>query len=65
MVGHNSRGKAQIGTPNRGHEASSRAEAGRVCSEPGCTTILSTYNPAEVCGVHERLFLPSVPPTRR
>jgi hypothetical protein len=28
--------------------------AGRTCAADGCTTILSTYNHSEYCGVHER-----------
>ncbi len=27
---------------------------GRVCAEPGCTTILSIYNPSPRCAVHQR-----------
>jgi len=34
----------RIGPPVRGKDLSSRAAKGRCCSEPGCTTILSTYN---------------------
>jgi hypothetical protein len=26
--------------------------AGRVCTEPGCSTILSTYNKSMVCALH-------------
>jgi len=34
--------------------ASRRYPAGRVCREPGCDTVLSVYNPRELCGQHER-----------
>lgn len=27
--------------------------SGRVCSEEGCNTILSVYNPEEFCSLHE------------
>jgi endogenous inhibitor of DNA gyrase (YacG/DUF329 family) len=26
---------------------------GRVCSEPGCTTVLSVYNPSTRCALHQ------------
>jgi hypothetical protein len=65
MAGHSSRGNAQIGTPNRGREASSRSAPGRVCADPVCTTILSTYNSAEFCGVHEPASFRPLPPTAR
>ena len=26
---------------------------GRICQEPGCDTLLSTYNPALYCSLHE------------
>ena len=26
---------------------------GRVCEEPGCGTLLSNYNPAHFCSVHD------------
>ena len=26
---------------------------GRVCSEPGCTTVLSRYNPSSRCALHQ------------
>ena len=28
---------------------------GRVCDVPGCTTILSKYNPSHYCSMHERI----------
>jgi ribosomal protein S27AE len=27
---------------------------GRVCTEPGCETVLSVYNPSSRCAVHQR-----------
>lgn len=27
---------------------------GRVCAEPGCTTVLSMYNPSPRCAIHQR-----------
>ena len=27
---------------------------GRVCAEPGCTTLLSVYNPSPRCALHQR-----------
>lgn len=37
-------------------KASDRVPAyggGRVCEEPGCDTVLSTYNPASYCALHD------------
>jgi hypothetical protein len=42
----------QFGSPARGKEASSRPSAGRTCEQPGCTTVLSTYNAATRCWLH-------------
>jgi hypothetical protein len=42
----------QFGPPVRGKEASSRPSAGRTCDEPGCPTLLSTYNAATRCWLH-------------
>ena len=42
------------GTPDRKPARSAaRAEKGRVCKERQCSTILSTYNATEHCGLHE------------
>ncbi len=30
---------------------------GRVCSADGCDTLLSSYNPTDLCAVHERLVI--------
>ena len=43
----------QLGAPARGKEASTRAPRGRVCAQAGCDTILSTYNKATHCSVHD------------
>ncbi len=51
MVKGNS-GGAQLGTPDRGKEASSRAAQGRVCQHDGCVTVLSTYNASGTCWLH-------------
>lgn len=32
--------------------------AQRVCEHPGCTTILSKYNPRHKCSIHERKLCP-------
>jgi len=32
---------------------------GRTCAEDDCTTILSTYNPADYCALHEHLHPPA------
>jgi len=37
--------------PGRGIVA--RHEAGRICDEPACETLLSIYNSAPRCSVHE------------
>jgi hypothetical protein len=35
------------------HKSHRRSERGRVCIVIGCSTILSTYNKASECSVHE------------
>lgn len=50
MVG--SSGGVQYGTPERGKDPLSRAERGRLCAEPGCATVLSTYNRSATCFLH-------------
>lgn len=42
----------RFGAPDRGKGASSRAIKGRLCAEPGCATVLSTYNRADRCFLH-------------
>lgn len=34
--------------------AKARAAKGRVCSDPGCKTVLSTYNAAPTCSIHSQ-----------
>jgi hypothetical protein len=48
------RGSSDVlfGTPDRGKDAASRARKGRPCAEPGCSTVLSTYNRSATCYVH-------------
>ena len=43
---------AQLGTPLRGKEASARPPTGRVCTQDGCATVLSTYNSSSFCWLH-------------
>jgi hypothetical protein len=39
---------------------------GRICAEPRCATVLSTYNPSAYCWVHERRRqIAGRPPARR
>jgi hypothetical protein len=45
-------GKVQYGPPDRGKGALTRASSGRLCQEPGCLTVLSTYNASTTCWVH-------------
>ncbi|HZA61084.1 MAG TPA: hypothetical protein VE754_05295 [Actinomycetota bacterium] len=47
-----------LGTPAHGKGAASRPPPGRMCAEPGCSTILSTYNASDDCWLH-------TPPTLR
>jgi hypothetical protein len=42
----------RFGAPERGKEASSREAPGRHCTEPGCSTVLSTYNRSTRCFLH-------------
>jgi hypothetical protein len=66
MSGTGRRGGIQVGTPERGHEASTRPPRGRICSAAGCSTILSTYNRLDTCGVHTQpVFKPVLPPQER
>jgi hypothetical protein len=44
-----------LGTRRNGASAPVRTFGpGRVCSAEGCTTVLSLYNPSDLCAVHER-----------
>ncbi len=52
MAGRSGRSDTLVGPPGKGKGAESRASKGRMCSQEGCTTILSTYNPSKECWVH-------------
>jgi hypothetical protein len=41
-----------LGTPERGKDTPIRAQRGRRCAEPACTTVLSTYNTSRTCYLH-------------
>lgn len=41
----------QFGTPTKG-SGPRRSQQGRVCSVPGCTTVLSIYNDEQTCASH-------------
>ncbi len=45
-------GDVRFGTPDRGKDVASRAAQGRSCDEPGCATVLSTYNRSRTCYLH-------------
>ena len=47
-----------FGAPASGKGPASRPEKGRECEEPGCATVLSTYNRSTTCYLHTA-------PTRR
>jgi len=53
MSGTNERG-VLFGTPDRGHEASTRAARGRVCDHMDCSTVLSIYNSSGTCWFHAK-----------
>ena len=40
--------------PGRRSDRVRNYRVGRVCSEPGCETVLSIYNPSSRCAVHQR-----------
>ena len=50
-----------FGRPDRGKEASARPARGRICAQQGCSTVLSTYNAAEMCWLHTPLVYPRKP----
>lgn len=52
MAGAHWQSGLNFGKPTPRHGASTRPRSGRVCSEPGCATILSTYNADSVCWLH-------------
>lgn len=45
-------GGTVFGTPDRGKDSPTRTQAGRRCAEPGCPTVLSTYNQSRTCYLH-------------
>jgi hypothetical protein len=51
-VGGNS-GRTAFGPPLRGATHAS-STPGRICTEPGCATVLSRYNDDTSCWVHAR-----------
>jgi hypothetical protein len=50
MVG--SSGGVQYGTPDRGKDSVFREAQGRLCADPSCMTVLSTYNRSNTCFLH-------------
>lgn len=44
--------RVQYGPPGSGKGATARASQGRLCDEPSCTTVLSTYNASTTCWLH-------------
>ena len=48
-------GRTAFGSPIRDLEsAKSMASPGRMCDEPGCSTVLSRYNNDTACWLHAR-----------
>lgn len=43
-----------FGTPERGRERSAQSAGGRTCETDGCATVLSIYNTASACSIHEQ-----------
>lgn len=39
----------------RAKPVAERGSRGRTCSEPGCSTVISVYNPADRCWLHSPL----------
>jgi hypothetical protein len=52
-------GRVQFGLPSKG-KTQKVAASGRVCQSDGCTTVLSIYNRAPDCSLHERRTLSRV-----
>jgi hypothetical protein len=61
------RGTARLGSSPQEHQLIPRFLRGRVCAKEGCSTMLSTYNGAAYCWVHEapRKFRPTPSPPYR
>ena len=51
LIAHTPGGGNQI-TPVHYWWVAARSAKGRVCAHPGCTTVLSQYNPMRICAVH-------------
>jgi hypothetical protein len=51
-ISNGSTTRVQFGTPVRGKEAATREAPGRACADPGCGTVLSTYNRSSTCYLH-------------
>jgi hypothetical protein len=49
----NTKGTARLGSSPREVQRIPRFLRGRVCEEEGCSTVLSAYNGAVCCWVHE------------
>jgi hypothetical protein len=52
-----------FGTPERGKGSPMKAQSGRQCVEPGCGTVLSTYNRSLKCYLHTMPVM--APPLQR
>ena len=48
------RGSLEPLAPGRRSDRVRKYREGRVCTEPGCSTVLSIYNPSSRCAVHQR-----------
>jgi hypothetical protein len=55
MARASGRDNVQYGPPSGGKRAPTRSQVGRHCVEPGCSTILSTYNSSQTCWLHTGL----------
>ncbi|MEX1264817.1 MAG: hypothetical protein WEE66_12960 [Actinomycetota bacterium] len=44
--------RVHYGPPGSGKGMVTRSSQGRHCEEPGCTTVLSTYNASSTCWLH-------------
>jgi hypothetical protein len=42
----------RLGRPEHGKGSPARSVSGRRCSYPGCSTVLSIYNPSSTCWLH-------------
>jgi hypothetical protein len=42
------------GVPTHGKRTAVRADKGRLCDAPACSTVLSTYNAGTSCWLHAR-----------